>query len=508
MAAIVLCKNTSNTQQAFWIALGSLFSFGFGIISSIILSRYFPKADYGTYKQVLYLYGTMLAVFTLGLPKAYSFFLPRTDNDQAKDVIKKITNLFFILGVVFTLALFLLAGKIAVLFRNEDLELAIKVFSPVPFFLLPTLGLEGILATYRMTRFMAVYTVITRMAMLLCIVLPVLFFDASYIGALVGFTIASFFTFLSALYFKYLPVKEYGINKSDLSYKEIFSFSLPLMIASFWGTIESSFDQFLISRYYGKEVFADYSNGAMELPLVGMVLAATAAVLSPVFSKISYQKVDLKKELYPLWIRVFEKSSMLTYPLLIFAWGFADVLMIFLYGESYAGSAIYFQIFNFYFFFKVIVYGPYLISTGRHRLYANAHMYSVIILIPLQLIILYLIDNPIALVIASVALKIGRTIFFLNVISKDFNMKFIQLIPVRNLIKIILPAVFFVFSIKYILAENFELSYFWTLFVGFFLYFMAYVTYSVIFKIDYWSIVSPVISKKLPVISKRFKDLK
>lgn len=478
------------------MALGSFFSFGFGIVSSIVLSRYFVKSDYGTYKQVLYIYSVMLVLFTLGLPRAYSFFLPRTNNDEAKDVINKITNLFFVLGAIFTLTLFLLSGTIATLLKNEDLELAIKIFSPVPFFLLPTLGLEGILATYKMTRFMAVYTVITRVFMLLCVVLPVLFFDASYIGALIGFTIASFFSFLSALYFKYLPVRKYGSDKSSLNYQEIFSFSLPLMVAGLWGTVESSIDQFFISRYYGAEVFADYSNGAMELPLIGMILAATAAVLSPVFSRMSYQKVDLEKELYPLWIRVFEKSSMLTYPLLIFAWGFADVLMVFLYGENYAGSAVYFQVFNFYFFFKIIIYGPYLINTGRHRLYANAHMYSVIILIPVQLVILYLIDSPVALVVASVTLKVGRTFFFLNVISKDFNMSFMQLFPIKPLIKIMLPAAVFVFSIKYLLVDVFELNYFWVLFIGFFLYFIVYVAYSVVFKIDYWSVISPIINRK------------
>ena len=480
-----MSKNTSNTQQAFWVALGGLFSFGFGIVSSVILSRYFAKADYGTYKQVLYIYSTMLVIFTLGLPKAYSFFLPRTENHQAKDVITKITNLFFILGAFFSIVLFLLSGQIATLLKNEDLDLAIKIFSPVPFFLLPTMGVEGILATYRMTQFTAVYTVITRVAMLSAVVLPVLLFDVGYIGALIGFTVSSFFIFLIAFYLKYLPLKKFGKEKSSLKYIEIFKYSLPLMVASLWGVIETSSDQFFISRYYGAEVFADYSNGAMELPFIGMILGATAAVLSPVFSKMAYQKVDIKKDLYPLWIRVFEKSSMLTYPLLIFAMCFASELMVLLYGKAYAGSAIYFQIFNFYFFFKIIVYGPYLINTGRQQLYANAHMYSVLILIPVQFLVVYLTNNPITLIVASVVVKIGRTFFFLNVISKDFGIKFREILPILPLFKIMLPALFLIYSIKYLISVSFELSNFWTLFLGGVLYFSLYTLYSYIFKIDY-----------------------
>ena len=78
----------------------------------MILSRYFDKADYGTYKQVMYVYNTLLTVFTLGLPKAYSYFLPRVNPQEAKDLINKITRLFFLLGGVFSILLFLGASLI------------------------------------------------------------------------------------------------------------------------------------------------------------------------------------------------------------------------------------------------------------------------------------------------------------------------------------------------------------------------------------------------------------
>ena len=110
--------STNNTKQAFWVALGSLFSFGFAIVSSMILSRYFDKGDYGTYKQVMYVYNTLLTVFTLGLPKAFSYYLPRVDISQAKNLIKKITRLFFILGAVFSIILYVFAQPIADFMNN------------------------------------------------------------------------------------------------------------------------------------------------------------------------------------------------------------------------------------------------------------------------------------------------------------------------------------------------------------------------------------------------------
>ena len=96
-----MMKENSNTVQTFWVSLGSLFSFGLVIISSMIFSRYFLKEDYGTYKQVMYVYNTLLTVFTLGLPRAYSYFLPRVKEAQAKDLIKKLQIYFFYLEQYF-----------------------------------------------------------------------------------------------------------------------------------------------------------------------------------------------------------------------------------------------------------------------------------------------------------------------------------------------------------------------------------------------------------------------
>ena len=48
--------NNSNTGQAFWLVLGSLSTMAISIVSAMVLSRYFEKAEYGTYRQILFVY--------------------------------------------------------------------------------------------------------------------------------------------------------------------------------------------------------------------------------------------------------------------------------------------------------------------------------------------------------------------------------------------------------------------------------------------------------------------
>ena len=317
--------STNNTKQAAWVAIGSLCSFGFSIVSSMILCRYFNKADYGTYKQVMYVYNTLLTVFTLGLPKAFSYFLPRVELAQTKSLIRKITNLF----------------------------------------MLPTMGLDGILATFKQTKFIALYNILTNVFKLICVALPVMIWDLGYVEALWGFVFASFVTFLLALYLKYLPVRNQGNEKCAITYKEIFKFSIPLLTASLWGILITSADQFFISRYFGNEVFAEFSNGSMELPFVGMIVGACATVLSPIFSRLSHEKVDPMKEVYPLWMSVFEKTAKLIYPIVIYCLVFADVVMVTLYSGKYVDSQNYFRIKLITNFFTLIAYGPLIINIGK-----------------------------------------------------------------------------------------------------------------------------------------------
>lgn len=486
---------TNNTEQAFWIALGGLFSFGFGMVSSMILSRYFSKQDYGTYKQVLYVYTTLLAVFTLGLPNAFSYFLPRVSENQAKNLIKKITNLFFLLGGIFSLLLFLFADQIAGFLKNGDLAFALKVFSPVPLLMLPTMGLDGILSTYRVTKFMAIYTISTRIVMLLCVAAPVMLFGGGYIQAIMGFVIASFFSFILALFLKYYPVRSKGKEPCNKTYKEIFQFSLPLLFASFWGILISSADQFFISRYFGSKVFAEFSNGATDLPFVGMIVGATSTVLSPIFSRMSHEKLSPKKEIFPVWKSVFEKSAMLIYPILIYSWFFADFIMVLLYGPQYSASSIYFRIKMIVNFFTLIAYAPLIINIGKVKYYAIVHMWGAFVLIIIEYFSILVYNSPFFLITVSVICQLGRIYFMLWAVARFFGTSIYHLFPLKVIIKIILPSILILSLDYYLIVIFLKLNEILTVFISFSFYFGLFMLYSSRVKMNYCDLMQPLIIK-------------
>ena len=482
---------TSNTKQAAWVAVGSLFSFAVGIISPMVLSRFFTIGDYGTYKQVMFVYTTLVSVFTLGLPKSYAYFLPKYPNEEAKAIINKVTCLFLILGVLFSLFLLIEAGAIARFLGNQDLTLALRIFSPVPLFLLPTMGLEGILATYKRTQFLALYTIITRIITILFTILPVVIFKGNYIYALIGFDIASVLTCITALILRSLPVKQYPKNPSSLSYKNILNFAIPLLFASIWGMLYTSVNQFFVSRYFGKEAFAIFSNGFTELPFIGMVIGAISTVLLPVFSRL--EKGDgLNGEMVSIWNSAMLKSAKILFPISVFSIFMGHLVMICLYGGNYDASTIYFQIKSIYGLFYIVPFAPVLIAMGKTKIYSNVTMYFAFALTALEFLSVTFIDSPVAIAILSETLSIAKCIVFFIIIAKYSSLKVGELLPSKQLIAILCASVIASIPVFYI-SRMFSWDKFALLFFDVGIFCIIYYVLCWVGKIGYREIVAPLL---------------
>src|SRR5690606_28206859 len=99
-----------------------------------------------------------------------------------------------------------------------------------------------------------------------------------------------------------------------------------------------SANQFFISRYFGRETFADFSNGFVPLPLIGVVAGSVKSVLLPVFAKASSE--DNLNSALPAYNNAVIQSVLILYPILLFCMFFSQDFVVFVYGAQYASSSI------------------------------------------------------------------------------------------------------------------------------------------------------------------------
>jgi O-antigen/teichoic acid export membrane protein len=440
-------KNTNNTVQAFWIGIGSLSSLFVGVISVGILSRYFDKDDYGTYRQVLYVYNTLLVVFSAGLPGVFSYFLPQYPLTQGKFIVSMITRLLAIMGLMFSLFLFVCSDFMAFILKNPELSYAIKCFSPIPLLILPTLGIEGIFSVYKQAVYVAVYNMITRILMVLCIVLPVVVFNGTYLNAIYGWVVGSVISLFIAFYFKKIPFDKIQPEKTTLSVKMVFQYSLPIVTASIAGIVIKSADQFFVSRYFGSKVFAEYANGFIEIPFIGMITGASATVLMPIFSGIKKDESGVV-EIIKTWKNVILKSAIMIYPVVVFCVYNSGEIMMIIYSEKYYNSGMYFRINMMLNFFNIVIFAPLLLSMGKTRLYSAVHVCLAIFIWLSDYIIIILFNDPVAIAINGTAVNIFKILLFIYFISGFLKIRFYELFPLRVIIKILFHSVMAIFLVQ------------------------------------------------------------
>ncbi|MBK6963930.1 MAG: oligosaccharide flippase family protein [Bacteroidales bacterium] len=451
-----LINREGNTIQAMWVAMGSLSSFALAIVSAAILSRYFNKTDYGTYRQILYVYSTLLIVFAAGLPTVFSYFLPRYSLEQGKDIVWKVTKVLFLLGAFFSIFLFGFSGIIADLLKNPELKTGLKYFSPIPMLLFPTLGIEGIFSTYKKSIYIAIYNTLSRLLMLLFIVLPVIILKGSYLYAIYGWIVVSVISLILAFRFKQIPFRGILSEKSGLSYREVFGYSLPMVAASIWGIAIRSADQFYISRFFGAEVFAEFSNGFIDIPFVGMVTGATSTVLMPMFSKMIHDKSNIE-DVLNLWKSALLKSAMIIYPVVFFFLFNAKNVVVFLYSDTYTNSAVFFQISMMVNFFNIIVFIPLILAMGKTRFYSRVHAAMAICAWALGYAVVLIFNSPVSIAILSVVISIVKILIFVLFVAKLFGISPIKLFPVDKILVLsihsIITMVVITAGIRYLLPD-------------------------------------------------------
>jgi O-antigen/teichoic acid export membrane protein len=488
-------SKNNNTVQALWVGLGAFSSFALSIVSAMILSRYLDKTDYGTYRQIGYVYNSILVLFTAGLPRVFSYYLPRYEIVYGKDIVFKISKILFLGGVLFSIFLYFSSGIIAGLLKNPELEIGLKYFSIIPLFLLPTLGIEGIFSAYKKTIYIAIYNTLSRLLMLLFMVLPVIVFKGPYIYSIYGWIVASVITFFMAYYLKGLPFKEVKSEKSDLKLKEILSYSIPLFVASIGGIAMKSADEFFISRYYGVNTFAEFSNGFMELPMVSMITFSIATVLTPLFSKMIYEK-NPKSEIVVVWQSALMKSALIIYPLVLFFLFYANDVITILYSKNYSDSSIYFQIALIANFFNVIMFAPLLLSMGETKFYSKILIVFAFLAWAGDYVVVLLFDSPIAVAIFSTSRTVLIALMAFNKTSKLIQISFFEVFPVKKLLILVLHSFLSLLLVKYTINLLFDKSdNLFSMAVLFASFSVILVLTSKIFKLDYISTINPIIIK-------------
>jgi O-antigen/teichoic acid export membrane protein len=354
----------SRTAKVLILSSGQALTALVGILSTAILTRLLTKADFGSYRQAMLAYAFAAPFVILGFDRTLYAFLPG-ETKRPRGLLVENLILLTIAGGL--LSLFISLGGDRLLanrFNNPALASLILLMLLYPLLMLPASAISACLMSRNKTEQLAIFNILSRLCLFLLVITPCYFLPKASVAILGHVTAAVIVTAIAVyLMFRACPGPTWKPTWNGM--KRQVDFAIPLGLSSIIGTTGIMLDQMLVSLRCTPEIFAVYSVGAMEIPLIGIVTGSITSVV--IVDYVCFYREGNLQAIVNLIHKAMVKSAILILPIMAFLFCIAPELIRLLFGMSYEWSAVPFRIYLLQLPIRTITFGAILQSTMNSK---------------------------------------------------------------------------------------------------------------------------------------------
>ena len=321
-------------------SIGQASSMAFHFVSTMILTREIPKADFGIYALILVINYMFIILSTMGLDVTLVKFISSDSEKEKKSVFTKILSIKFI-SLSFFIAVFLLFGK----FFLPLLDVKILDFLyliPILFFLgsLRDLLFKVLQGLHYFKKY-AITQIVSAVSRLLLIII-FLAQDQLNLDNLIYIEIFTSGAVLLVLLFL-VPYKLIVDRQVDqVSAKTILNFTLPIYFNALFTFLYGRVNLFIIGALMNPVSVAYYDVGAKVSEALKKMFNSFILVFFPNLSNL-FSKGD-KVSAGKLINKSLNAVSLALASATLLAFLFRDEIMILLFSEKYVESSFVFSL--------------------------------------------------------------------------------------------------------------------------------------------------------------------
>lgn len=418
----------SRTSKVISLSLAQGILMLVGIVSGMVFARNLSISDYGTYLQTFLAYDFAVPILTLGLPSALYYYLPNATTRQKGLVLDNLL-LLFVMGLIFSV--FMLFGGTKLLskqFNNPDLFKTLNWMVFYPLYTFPALIAGVVWVIKDKVKLNAIYNISTGLILTISMIILVMI-TKSYEAPIIARIFLPLLFLPVSLYYIFKSVPGNWDKPSLTSMLSMAKFSLPLGVASIFGTLTIQLASLIVSVMTTPEEFAIYANGAKEIPFIGIITASISVVIMADMAQ------KIKENNFKIALELFQKAAIVSasflLPIMVFLMIYAESFIEILYSSKYEESVIPFRIYLLVIPVRIAYYGSAFIALGKTK----AILIRSIIDLILNLVFCYLF----VLWFGSYGAAIGLilTLFVWSVpfnlysLSKSFNCLPTEILPFK-----------------------------------------------------------------------------
>jgi len=247
----------------------------------------------------------------------------------------------------------------------------------------------------------------------------------------------------------------YSVKPDRESAKTVLRVSIPLYFTSLLGSSYLYVSSFFVIFLLGDIEYANYRNGAVEIPFISTIAFSVSAVLLPDLNKYFHDgnksaALELKK-------KIINQCIFLLYPVIVFFIVYHYEFIVSYFTNKYAESAIVFAIYSCTCFIRINDYQDVLITAGKSPYILKANI--LYFLINVALVFLLGITFGVMGVAFAASLSVFALAFIL--LKKDaeiFEIKIHHFFKVKQIFLLLIVTFAFSLLLKYILINFFNFS--------------------------------------------------
>jgi O-antigen/teichoic acid export membrane protein len=410
-----------------------------GLLTSVVLNRYYGKTDYALLVLVYSVTGLCVIFSDLGTKRTINRYVPiysASGNGKALSGLIGTSIIFQIVGMgVFAAALYLLTKPISIfIFHKPQLIPILKAgaifFIGVSIAEFLSLLFQSMQAWWKDALVSTLYPLIYLLIICLfsfLLNLPIKF--VLYANALSGIIVLIIAIFIFPKSIRSSLFRNFNLRSMLDSSKTIFSFGLPLIFSGFGFYLFFWFDKIMLGRYRTAEELTFYYIAFLFLNAFMMLFKVLYSVFMPYLAEISILPREIIKEKFKLFSRWFLQITILMSLGMYFL---IEPIVKILYGPGYYPSIIAFKFLLIVFILRAANHpqGMFLINVfgkSKQALLLNVALVSTNVLLDIILIPKYGYFGAIA---ASIA---GYCVFWVGMVG--FVSIIRQMFPVKVLVK-------------------------------------------------------------------------
>lgn len=333
-------RSHSISRQAMVLITGRGLAAAFTFFIPVVLARYLNPSDYGTFKQIFLIYSSLFMALPFGIIQSLYYFIPKEPQRIRTYLVQ---SFLFLQGSGLAAILFLLFFRrsIAAYLNNPDLERYLLQLGIFIFLMLSSAYFEALLISSQKINQASLLGFVSEASKTACMLIPLLVFhQLSYL--MWGMNLFAFFRFAFVLIY---IVREYHLSWRDFewgSFRQQLLYSFPFGLAVILQVTQDKLHHYVVSYQYSAAVFAIYSVGMFQLPIVELIYTPMSQLL--IVRLTALRQKATRREVISLWYDITKKMAMVFFPMFILLQLIGRELMVFLFTETYLPSVPIFRI--------------------------------------------------------------------------------------------------------------------------------------------------------------------